>query len=415
MAKRTRTSKEEQKEGKKKKKSIEDTDAWNAADWDYSGLIAGDMMPLLNPPLTGKKRINYLKEILKDCPEYYPASLEAGYRMIQENIDKEGKKYIDRGLDSLKKHFSMKDLREAYYRTCEILEERLRFEMAVEYYNQIKEIEENKAKVYGYLTYCHVYLDEPGKAFESQKKAIELSDSNPKFYCSMGWVEMIRGNLNAAKTVLEKSLELDPNDTVTKNNYGACTEMLKKGLKNWEEFLLRNMDYEYLEELEEEDEQKYEKEIREYNSMRFEAFKLYIMRNTDYSIGEKYDIIFTLGYILNLIWDENNGWFSYDDIIDVEAYFEAIMHKFIIKTGDVDREIFDDTCNALLEFYKFLEKKEVISGCKSLERQVKKLKPKLIKKMLKYNEVRHNDDYTKDEKDETCEELFGMDVFWPLM
>lgn len=48
MSKRLKTDRK-----KGKKKNIEDTDAWNSADFDYAGLMAQDMMPLLGAPLTG--------------------------------------------------------------------------------------------------------------------------------------------------------------------------------------------------------------------------------------------------------------------------------------------------------------------------------------------------------------------------
>ena len=44
------------KKGEEKKKSIKDTEAWNSADFDYAGLMAQDMMPLLGAPLTGQER-----------------------------------------------------------------------------------------------------------------------------------------------------------------------------------------------------------------------------------------------------------------------------------------------------------------------------------------------------------------------
>jgi hypothetical protein len=37
-----------------------------------------------------------------------------------------------------------------------------------------------------------------------------------------------------------------------------------------------------------------------------------------------------------------------------------------------------------------------------------------MEKMLRYNEIRHNDKYTKEEKDEIREELFEGDAFWPF-
>jgi len=377
-----------------KKKSIQNTGAWNIADWDYSALIAQDIMPLLSAPLVRQERIDYLKEILKGCPEYYPALLELGYRYIKEGKDKIGKESIDKGLQSLKTHFSKKNLIDAYYDTCEFLEKHLRFEMVIEYYNLLTEFEKDKAKVYDSISYCYSCLGDMEKAFETQQKALELCDSNHRFYCNMGWLEMIRGNLDAAKTMLEKSLELNQKDEITLNNYEACKLMLKsKQLKNWEAYLLRETDYEYLEKLEDEDDmEEYEKQVRIYNRDKIEAFKFDLVRNSNYTSAEKYDILFTLNYIFDLIWESyGSEYFFNDDIVRVREYFKQIMHKVILKTGDIDEEIFNGVYTALLEFYKFLAKRKVVSEYKSLEDKMLKLKPELMEKMSRYNEIRHND------------------------
>jgi hypothetical protein len=91
------------------------------------------------------------------------------------------------------------------------------------------------------------------------------------------------------------------------------------------------------------------------------------------------------------------------------------MHKVILKTGDIDDEIFNGVYTALLEFYKFLAKRKVVSGYKSLENKMLKFKPELMEKMLQYTKIRHNDEYTAEEKDEIREELFEGDAFWPFL
>jgi len=293
MSKKKTRVKESKKKGEKK--GIENTDAWNSADWNYSQLIANDMMPLLSPPLIGQDRIDYLNDILKGCPEYYPVLIELGYRYIQEGRDKDGKASIDKGLQSSKAHFSNENLIDAYYDICEFFEKHLRFETAIEYYNQLMEIESDKAKVYDSISYCHYYLGDTKKAFEIQQKALELNDSNAKFYCNMGWIEMIRGNLDTAKTMLEKSLELDQEDEITVNNLKACELMLKNKLKNWEAYLLSTIDYDYLEKLQDDDDfEEYNQQIRIYNSNKIEAFKSDLVRNSNYTPTEKYDILFSL-------------------------------------------------------------------------------------------------------------------------
>jgi hypothetical protein len=397
-----------------KKKSIENTEAWEIADWDYSGLIAQDMMPLLSAPLAGQERIDYLNEILEGCPDYYPALIELGYRYIKEGMDETGKASLNRGLQSLKTHFSKENLIDTYYKICEFLEEHLRFEMAIEYYNQLMDLESDKANVCDSISHCYSCLGDMEKAFETQRKALELCDSNHRFYCNMGWFEMIRGNPDAAKTMLERSLELNQEDEITLNNYEACKLMLEsERLKNWEAYLLRETDYEYLEKLEDEgDFEEHEKQVRIYNHDKIEAFKSDLVQNPDYTPAERYNILFSLNYTLDLIWESyGSEYFFYDDIDEVREDFKPIMHKVILKTGDIDEKIFDGVYTALLEFYKFLAKRKVVSECRSLENKMLELKPELVEKMLRYNEIRHDDEYTEDEKDEIREELFEGDAF----
>jgi hypothetical protein len=98
----------------------------------------------------------------------------------------------------------------------------------------------------------------------------------------------------------------------------------------------------------------------------------------------------------------------------VKESFKPIMHKVILGTGDIDEEIFNDIYTALQVFYKFLAKRNVVSGYKSFENEMLKLKPELMEKMLRYNEIRHNAEYTDEEKDEIREVLFEGDALCPL-
>ena len=43
-----------------------------------------------------------------------------------------------------------------------------------------------------------------------------------------------------------------------------------------------------------------------------------------------------------------------------------------------------------------------------------KLKPELMEKMIRYNEIRHNNEYSEEEKDEIRDELFVGDAFLPI-
>lgn len=400
-----------------KRKNIEDSDAWKAADWEYAGLISQDIMPLLSDPLTGQKRIDYLNEIVTDCPDYYPALIELGCQYINKGQDEKGKKAIDAGIFSLKTHFSKDDLIEVYYKIGEFLETRLRSDLAVDYYQDLLDIEQDKASVYDRIAFCYVYLGDLKNASEMQKKAVKLDDKNHRYYCNMGWIEMICGNLDSAKTMLKRSLALNKNDEVTVNNYKILNKLLEnKELKNWEDYLLRETDYDYLDELEQNEKfQEHNGQVQRYNLDKIEAFKFDLMRNPAYSANEKYDLLISLKYIFNEIQDSSfEEYFLYEDIAEVTYSFESIMHRAIIKTGDINLEVFNGIYDALLAYYEFLTKKKMISEYKSLEKEMIKHKKSLIEKMEKYNQIRHNDEYTSEEKEKIRDELFGVDAFLPF-
>lgn len=321
----------------------------------------------------------FLKEILTDCPEYYPALFESGFRSLKEGKDEEARDFIDKGLQSLKTHFPREDLLDAYYQVCEVLEKHLRFEMATGYYNQLLDIGTNKAEVHDYLACCYAYLGNLDKAVEHQQQALELAPSNARFHCNMGWLWMIRGNLHAAKSALKRSLELNRADEIAVNNYQACTLMLKNKLKDWDAYLLRDTDHERLEELI--DDESYEKVVREYNRDRIEAFKFDLVRNPRYTPGKKYDIFFTLNYIMDFICDLHPyTFFLYEDISTVSKHFVQIMYRFILKTSDIDEDILNDVYAALVEFYNFLTMRKVIPGYEELEDVMRQAKPELIKR-----------------------------------
>jgi tetratricopeptide (TPR) repeat protein len=401
---------------RRKKKDIEKTEAWQAADWRYTGILAQDVMPLLGRPLTGEERIDLLTEILSDCPEYYPVLLELGYRSIQEGKDEMARGFIDRGLQSLRTHFNQEELLDAYRSVCDLLEEYLRFEMAIEYYKQLLEIATDKGEVYDYLASCYAYLGDLDKAVENQQQALKLSPSDHRLHCNMGWLVMMRGNLHAAKDALERSLELDRTDEITVNNYYVCKLLLKnERLKDWETYLLRGTDYKKLKELTADDEG-YRKEVQQYNYDRIEAFKVNLIRNPQYTPAKKYDLLFTLKYIMKFIWDlHTSAFFFYEDVDTIRENFVSIMHRFILKTSDIDEEILNDVYASFLEFYKFLAARKVISGYKELENVMREAKPELVEKMLRYNEIRHDENYNEDAKEKIREELFGDTYFFPFL
>ena len=99
----------------------------------------------------------------------------------------------------------------------------------------------------------------------------------------------------------------------------------------------------------------------------------------------------------------------------VHEHFDAIMHKFIFKFGDVDRTMIADVCDLCWSITAFSRDRRLVPA-NELERFQKRVgsrKKGLIEKMERYNEVRHDEDVDEDEKEAIREELFGGDHAWP--
>jgi len=97
------------------------------------------------------------------------------------------------------------------------------------------------------------------------------------------------------------------------------------------------------------------------------------------------------------------------------TYFDAIMHKFIFKFGDVDRPMIEDICESLLEYYGFLAQAKLVSTdeFERFQTTLRSRQQGLLEKMERYNEIRHDDDVDEEEKEAIREELFEGDHTWP--
>jgi len=400
------------REGDDNKKHIEDTEAWQAADMRYCGMIAHEMMPLLEENrMTWEERASFLEEIISECEDYYPALLEMGFRSIKEGNDEIARSFIDRGLRILRKHFDLDTLLEAYYRIGDELESSLRFETAIEYYKQLLEIDEDKSGVLGFIAGCLAFLGRADEAFDYQRKALHLNPSNHRHYCNLGWIEMIRGNLDEARQALERSLELNDEDNHNVNNFKICEYMITNNLKNWDAYLLSDIDGERLEQVKD-DEEEHENEIKRYNIRRMEAFKLSMLRNKRYDPARAYDNLFMLKYTMDTISElQAPDVFLYEDIDTLFVEFREIMYGIILRTTDMDEELLDNIYSVLLEFYRFLSERGLIHEYRKLEDLMHKEKPGLVDKINRYKEIRHDTTLSYHQKQTMRRRIFG-DIYF---
>lgn len=428
-------AKAKKQKSKKDTKDITKTEEWNDADWEYSRIVAEGMLPSMITSVMGKlydtpqERIDLVKETLKLCPDYYPAMLDIGQYCLDMGKDKEAKKYFDSGIKIVEKHLSKKEYREAIKGICDFLETRFRYKMAVEYYEQWLGKEKSKkdlAYLYNSMGFCYDFLGDRDKAIEFEKKAVDLHKC-PDYHSDLGWSYLILGDVKKAKKSLDSALKLDKKHETANANMEVYGWLAGNKNKKFNDYQLRKIDWDYIGKFEEYDDldddaddkdfDEYLRVVAEYNWCRLEAFKRDLLKNPEYAhtLSEKFEIFSTLKGFLKFVEELCEDPFLYDRAWTIENNFDMIMHKFIFKMSDVDEKIFNDIYTGVLEFYKFLQKNKLKdkSGYNDLKNTMLESKSELKEKMLKYNEVRHNPDYTEDEKEKIRDELFeGHHEFW---
>ncbi len=112
---------------------------------------------------------------------------------------------------------------------------------------------------------------------------------------------------------------------------------------------------------------------------------------------------------------DSDGMFLNEDVGYIKRYFKPIMHKFIYKFGDVDREMMDNLFESLQAYYGFLATRRIVDDLEftDLQKTILKMKDELLDKMNQYNAVRHDSTVSEKKKEKLREKLFEGDHAWP--
>lgn len=387
---------------------------WDEAAMEYSMLQAGDMIPF-GKQMTADERSKAMEDILKGCPDFYPALFEIGVHQLMNDDTMGCFKSFDRSLDIMKDRDEIPDdIVNAINSICEVLEKYFMYRDASGYYERILDLQtdgKRKAAALSDMANCCFYLGEHDRALEYAERAVSMKPDSSTQLSNLGWIWMVRGELGPAKEILKRAVEMDSEDPIARGNLKACNMMRKKHLKDWNSFLLKGLDRKVLDKLADtDDDEGYEMERRTYNSGMIRAFRLHLARDDSRTQVEKYDLFFSLTYALDILdrvnMDES---IIFSDIFSVEISMERFLAELIVRTGDINDRIYDGNINALLEFYGFLEDEGVVEGLSDLEDEVEEFREDYRKKMHDYNLVRRTGNEKRKEK---ARDRIFEDLLW---
>lgn len=152
-----------------------------------------------------------LAKFIKKYPEFVPASLWLGDIFL--NSDK-----VKEALKLLRKTIKVDPFNGwAKFLFAEALLKVNRFYLAREYLMQAKSLLPNEAEVYRSLGWAEIMIGNVRKGQMVLKKALRMSPDNVYIYTDLAASEGITGNFDQAKKWLKKAFKLNPQGSLVKN------------------------------------------------------------------------------------------------------------------------------------------------------------------------------------------------------
>lgn len=398
--------------------NIRRTKAWKAAELEYSGIVAQSMVPFLDFQLSPDEIIERLEMIMKECPKFYPALLESGLRQLASGRNNRANQRIEEGFRLMLELAKPQHLDEELDGLLSNLEKLWRFDLCRHYLESLVERYPHNALFQDYLAHATARMGDIDAALLHIARAVEMEPDNPHFISNQGWIHLIAGNLKEAGKAFAEALRLDPDDEVVKGNLETHRYLTKHG-GNYLDYLLRPADKEEIDRLADEEEwEKVDELCTSYNDCRMEAMAQTLLQEDEHERLRLPDLLSTLRQFFIFVDKvDQGGYIVNEDLSFIHEYFKPIMHKFIFKFGDIDREMLEEIYESLLEYYGFLSGHGLVSTMefKRFQKKILGMKKELIEKMQRYNMIRHDDDMDEEEKEAIREELFEGDHAWPFL
>jgi len=389
---------------------------WKKAEWDYAQIHANRLIPASWGALTQEESIRELKGIVRRCPQFYPAVLELGLYQTSIKGDKASERMIEKGFQLLVELAAPKDLEEEVDAVVENLERLWRYDLSRKLLELLADRRLLSAACHDSLAHAAARLGDFKLAQHHIGEALRIEAVNKCFWSNKGLYHLMAGELEQAADALQRARRLKPDDPVIKGNLGIHAYLGKKG-GNYFDYLLRPLDQNKIDQWA--DQEKWDQVDRlcaDYNACRMEAFAQSVLLATAKGRSRLPRLLRVLKSFFDFVERiDSSGFFLNEAIGRVHTYFKRIMHKFIFKYGDVDHETIEDVYNCLIDYYGFLADTGLVAAAefRAFKKTILGMKGEIIRKMERYNAIRHDPKVDDEQKETLREELFEGDHAWP--
>ena len=395
---------------------VKETKAWKAAEWEYCALQADLQMASVSGALSQEEIVNRLRGMARRCPKFYPAVLDLGLRQLSRKGDPASARTVEKGFCLMIELTDPKHSAEEIDGVVENLERLWRFDVSRRLLEVLGEHHRLSAALHDSLAHAAARLGDLDTAQRHAKEALRLEPSSKDFWSNKGWYHLMGGELEEAGAALAKALRLKPKDPVAAANL-KIHEYLRKHGGTYRDYLERPLERKQIERWA--DQEKWDQATSLcdlFNENRIEAFAQSTFLKGGKERSRLPDLLATLRTFFRFVSQlDSSGIFLNEDIGFVHRKFKPIMHKFIFKFGDVDREMMEDVFEALQAYYGFLASRRIVDGAEFdlFAETILRTKGELLDKMERYNAVRHVTTVSESKKERLREKLFEGDHFWP--
>jgi tetratricopeptide (TPR) repeat protein len=395
---------------------IKRTQAWKTAEWDYGAIQANLKMAAFGLTLTPEEVADRLRRIVRRCPQFYPVVIELALRQLATKGDVNSERMLEKGFRLMIELASPKSFGIGIEGLVENLENLWRFDLSKRLLQLLADRRRLNATLHDSLSYAAARLGDLAAAQSHIGDALRLEPQSKSFWSNKGLYHLMGGELNEAGIALRKARELGPKDPVVIGNLEICKYLEKHG-GDYFAYLLRPLDKKQIDRYA--DQEKWDRVddmCADFNDCRMEAFAQSTFLKSGKARPRLPRLLSTLRTFFRFVAQiDPSGTFIHEDMNRVHENFKPIMHKFIFKFGDVDRETMDDVFEGLEAYYGFLASRKLVADTdfNLFRKRVSAMKGDLIGKMDRYNAIRHDASIKEDQKEELREELFEGDHAWP--
>lgn len=341
-------------------------EAWRAADFLYSRVLAATMVPLFGESPTREELIDQFESILRDCPGFYAALFHLGVLHAGAGRWEDARRALLEAADRMaEREQALPEEVDLTGGVIDPLEEELAYDLAADLLRRLLEHYPSEATLHDALGAVRVVLGEIDAAIESFGTALEIEPDNARFHCNLGWGCLAAGRLHEAREHLELSLGLNPDDPVAQGNLEVVQLLGPEG-GTFEDFLLRPLDQDELARLEDEAQDgrsaALDRFVREHNDERLEAWRLMLCREG--RPRNDPEVFKSLRALFQFV-DRTDSFSAvplalYEDLELMAPRFPVLMDRLLVEKDDVDAQILDEIYAGLFSFYGFLAEKGLV-------------------------------------------------------